>query len=500
MAKVGGQAGNGMPKAGEGARRVHLDRAAVRDLPLPPREEGSWLYLDDEIPGFCCQVSYAGTKTFRLRYRRQLAGEHKARWFSVKIGTFQDAGNRAREMPKGGTDPKRAGISAADARAAAADLRRQLDRGENPALEQKAREAELVRAEAGAVSVRQAFQRYLTAIRSRRKPMKDSSVEKVTDSFEMHVLPRLGDRAIATLTQADVRDLAAAASAKRRRAGRTIGGPIAANRAVSQLSAFLSWCTKQEPPLVTTNVARLIDRREVLSEEHASERYLTTEEWGALMRELDDRPYWATRGSRYAETKTVRLEKPNLRTLVSCEAIRISLLTGARKGEVYRMKWADVNLEGRWWRKPRETTKGGRVHEVALPGAAVEALQRIREAHADPLWVFPGKERLDKLARGEKPKANEGTHVKDVHELWGKIRDKLGIPDVRQHDLRHTAASILISNGADLYQVGAQLGHKQAQTTMRYAHLQTEAKHRLAGIMDAFATAATSTGEGKEGQ
>lgn len=496
MAKASVQSAPVKPKAGEGTRRVHLDRAAVRDLPLPPREEGSWLYLDDEIPGFCCQVSYAGTKTFRLRYRRQLAGEHKARWFSVKIGTFQDRGTRAKEMPKDGTDPKQAGISAADARAAAAELRRQLDRGENPALEQKAREAELVREAAGAVTLRQAFQRYLGAIQSRREPMKPSSVVKVEDSFEVHILPRFGDKAIATFSQADVREVAAAASVKRRRKGREVGGPIAANRAVSQLSAFLGWCTKQEPPLVTANVARLIDRREVLSKEHASERYLSTEEWGALMRELDDRPYWATRGSRHAETKTVRLDKPNLRTLVSCEAIRISLLTGARKGEVYRMKWVDVDLDARWWRKPRETTKGGRVHEVALPGAAVESLQRLRAAHGDPVWVFPGKERLDKLARGERPKANEGTHVKDVHELWGKIREKLGIEDVRQHDLRHTAASILISNGADLYQVGAQLGHRQAQTTMRYAKLQKEAKHRLASIMDAFASA-TSTGEGK---
>src|SRR5690606_31603943 len=247
------------------------------------------------------------------------------------------------------------------------------------------------------------------------------------------------------------------------------------------------------------NVARLIDRGEVLEAEHARERYLTTEEWGALMRELDDRPYWATRGSRYASTRTVRLDRPNLRTLVSCEALRISLLTGARKGELYRVRRQDIDLVARWWRKPRETTKGKRVHEVALPAQAVDSLQRLREAHADPVWVFPGKVRLDKLARGEKPKATEGTHVKDVHELWGKIREKLGIPDVRKHDLRHTAASILISNGADLYQVGEQLGHRQAQTTMRYAHLQTEAKHRMAGIMDAFARKATSTGEDKAG-
>ncbi len=488
-------ANDAKPKPGEGGRRVHLDRASVRSLPLPPKEDGSWLYLDDEVPGFCCQVSYQGTKTFRLRYRKLVAGEHKPRWFSVRIGTWQDS-NKAKEMPKDGTDRRQLGISAADARAKALEVRAEIDRGENPALERKAKEAEQARAEATALSVRQAFQRYRESIGSRRSPMKASSIVKVEDSFEVHILPVIGDVQMARLGQKDVREVAEAASKVRKRKGRKVGGPVAANRAVAHLSAFLTWCTKQEPPLIASNVARLINRGEVLEKEHARERYLTREEWDALMRELDERPYWATRGSRYAETKTVRLEQPNLRTLVSCEAIRLSLLTGARKGEVYRMRWEDVDLEQRWWVKPRQTTKGARQHEVALPKVAVESLQRLREAHADSVWVFPGKERMEKLARGEKPKANEGSHVKDVHELWGKIREKLGIADVRQHDLRHTAASVLISNGASLYEVGAQLGHQQAQTTMRYAHLLKDAKHKLASVMDAFASG-SSTGEEK---
>lgn len=480
------------PKAGEGSRRVHLDQATVATLQTPTRDQGSWLYLDDEIPGFCCQVTYQGTRTFRLRYRKLVAGERKPRWFSVRIGKWQP-GTAGKAMP----DKQKVGISAAKAREKAAELRRQLDQGANPALELRAREAELARAEAGTLTVRQAFHKYLAAVRSRRSPMKESSIEKLEDAFEVHILPLLGERQIGGLAQRDVRELAETTAKGRKRQGRKIGGPIAANRVVAHLSAFLTWCTKQEPPLIATNVARLIDRGEVLEKEHARERYLTREEWDALMRDLDERPYIATRGSRFAATKTVRLDKPQLRTLVSCEAIRISLLTGARKGEVYRMRWSDVDLDARWWIKPRTTTKGAKVHEVALPKVAVEALQRVRAAHADPVWVFPGKERMEKLARGEKPKANEGSHVKDVHELWGKIRESLGIPDVRQHDLRHTAASVLISNGASLYDVGAQLGHQQAQTTMRYAHLLKESKHKLASVMDAFASA-SSTGEGEE--
>lgn len=476
------------PAPGEGKNRRHLDQATVRALPRPTKDQGSVLYLDDEVPGFCCQVSYGGTKTFRLRYRRQDAGAVRPKWFSVAIGEFQDD-NRAKAMP-GKASRRKVGVTALQARERAVELRNAINGGAHPALELRAQRAEVEAKAAQGVSVREAFQRYLTSIQSRRSPMRATSVVKVAGSFKLHILPMLGDRPMASLTKADIQAVAAAAARPRQRKGRQVGGSVAANRAVAHLSAFLTWCTKQVPPLIAVNVARMIDRSEVLADEHARERYLTTEEWNALMRELDDRPYWATRGSRFAPTRTVRLERPNLRTLVSCEAIRLSLLTGARKGEVYRMRWQDINLDARLWSKPRSTTKTNINHKVALPARAVESLRLLRESHADPLWVFPGKARLDKLARGERPKADEGSHVLDVHELWGQIRDKLGMKDVRQHDLRHTAASILISNGANLFEVGAQLGHSQYQTTMRYAHLQDEAKHRMASIMDAFAIAA----------
>ncbi|NBV28181.1 integrase, partial [bacterium] len=43
--------------------------------------------------------------------------------------------------------------------------------------------------------------------------------------------------------------------------------------------------------------------------------------------------------------------------------------------------------------------------------------------------------------------------------------------DVRMHDLRHSFASLLINSGRSLYEVQKILGHRQAKTTQRYAHL-----------------------------
>jgi integrase len=256
---------------------------------------------------------------------------------------------------------------------------------------------------------------------------------------------------------------------------------------VAHLSAFLTWCTKRDPAIVPENVAKRIDRQEVLVPEHKRERYLTREEWAAVMHELDEWPYRATRGSRFSATTTVRLERPQLRQLVSCEALRVLLLTGSRKGETLAMRWTDVDLDAGWWIKPRETTKGGKTHEIALQPQGVDSLRRLQAAHGDPVFAFPGKARLDAIISGHKLRHEEGGHIRDIHEAWGRIRTKLGMLDVHIHDLRHTTASVLISAGADLYSVGQQLGHSQAQTTQRYAHLFEERKRALADMIEAFA-------------
>jgi integrase len=60
-------------------------------------------------------------------------------------------------------------------------------------------------------------------------------------------------------------------------------------------------------------------------------------------------------------------------------------------------------------------------------------------------------------------------------DYWfGKARTAAGMPYVRFHDLRHSAASALINAGVDLYTVGTVLGHRSAASTKRYAHLATE--------------------------
>jgi integrase len=71
-------------------------------------------------------------------------------------------------------------------------------------------------------------------------------------------------------------------------------------------------------------------------------------------------------------------------------------------------------------------------------------------------------------------------HQGDLKNAWATIRKKASLPDVRVHDLRHSFASFLASNGASLPLIGAMLGHSQPATTARYAHLFDDAQRKAA--------------------
>lgn len=65
----------------------------------------------------------------------------------------------------------------------------------------------------------------------------------------------------------------------------------------------------------------------------------------------------------------------------------------------------------------------------------------------------------------------EGTNLVNLEKPWDAIREKAKIQGVRIHDLRHTFASYAVQGGMSLEMIGALLGHSQASTTKRYAHL-----------------------------
>jgi integrase len=138
----------------------------------------------------------------------------------------------------------------------------------------------------------------------------------------------------------------------------------------------------------------------------------------------------------------------------AANAIRLLLLTGARRGETLKARWSDFDLEAGVWTKPGATTKQATEHRVPLSAPTRQLLTSMNPRGE---YLFPGKS-------GE-------VHRVDLKRPWRAIQKAAKLDGVRLHDLRHTYASVLASAGQSLHVIGALLGHTQPATTARYAHL-----------------------------
>jgi integrase len=176
---------------------------------------------------------------------------------------------------------------------------------------------------------------------------------------------------------------------------------------------------------------------------------------------------------------------------VSANAIKVLMLTGARRGEVLGATWGMFDLENGIWTKPAAHTKQRRLHRVPLSGPALQLLiemkeQAIRKAKANRVsispYVFSGDDGrpLTDIKRtwlSVCRKAGLAEKIAETNRNGKPLKTKHGVPamkwraTVRLHDLRHSFASILVSAGASLPLIGQMLGHTQVQTTQRYAHL-----------------------------
>ncbi len=324
------------------------------------------------------------------------------------------------------------------ARERAKELRRLVDDGIDPLAERRAAQ--------GAPTVNALADRFEAEHLPRKRA---GTQDEYLRLLRVHIRPALGKKKVADLRHPDIEAMHRKIAAR---------APYAANRAVAVLSKMLSLAVKWE--LRADNPARGIER----APEHRRERFLTPAEIARLSDALAGHPERA-----------------------SANAVRLLLLTGARKGETLAARWQDFDLGAGVWSKPAATTKTGKLHRVPLSAPATALLSEMR-AEADiedarrakyglaPLpWVFP---------------SDNGKPLGDIKHFWASVRRKAGLPGVRVHDLRHTHASILASAGLSLPVIGALLGHTQAQTTARYAHLLDDPLRQAAERAGAIITAA----------
>ena len=153
------------------------------------------------------------------------------------------------------------------------------------------------------------------------------------------------------------------------------------------------------------------------------------------------------------------------------------VLTGARKSEILTLRWEYVDTERGCLRLPDSKT-GAKV--IPLGAAALETLSEIPRIEGNP-YVVPGL---------------EGRHFVGLQKTWEHMRKRAGIKDARLHDLRHSFASVAVAGGDSLYLIGKVLGHQQARTTERYAHLADDPLKAVADKTAGQIAAAMNNGNG----
>ncbi len=160
----------------------------------------------------------------------------------------------------------------------------------------------------------------------------------------------------------------------------------------------------------------------------------------------------------------------------------LCLLTGARRGNVLSMAWADISLDRGLWRIPE--TKSGKPVIVPLVGPALEILQeRLSLCNGSP-WVFPSK--------------SESGHLETVKSAWARILNRAGLSDLRPHDLRRSLGSWMTIGGSSLPIVGRALGHLGTSATEVYARLTVDPVRAAVDSATAAMLAAGHVQNGKE--
>jgi integrase len=142
---------------------------------------------------------------------------------------------------------------------------------------------------------------------------------------------------------------------------------------------------------------------------------------------------------------------------VAADCVRLIMLTGCRPSEAMQAAWPEFDGEPGFWIKPSAHVKQRKTHKLPLSPAAMQLIEQLRKERAGK-WVF----------RGDKP----SEHLATLWHVWHFVRDRVGLgADARLYDLRHTFASVGAGGGLSLLIIGRLLGHTQARTTQRYAHL-----------------------------
>jgi integrase len=408
----------------------------IIDAALP----GACRYIlwDTELKGFGVRVEVSGTKTFLIRYRAN------GRKRFVAVGRY-------------GT------LTPDEARQAARNMLVGVAKGHDPANH---------RAEGRTAStVGHLVELFLADhVEAKRK---GSTATHYRGLLENYLLPKFAAWKARDIKRPDLARLHLSMQ----------GRPYQANRLLAVVASMYSFGEKYGLTPEGFNPTAGIDR----FPEASRQRFLTREEMSCLGEALNRAETTGLPWEINEEKPTAKYapKEDKRRTLLdpfAVAAIRLLILTGGRLREILDARWEHVDFERGIMHLPDSKTGAKPLYLSDAAQAILTALPRVE---GNP-YVIPGEK--------------NGAPRADLKKPWKAIRKAAGLEGVRIHDLRHSFASVAAGASLGLPIIGKLLGHTQASTTHRYAHLDADPLHRASELIGATISAALSGGLRSEGR
>lgn len=343
-------------------------------------------------------------------------------------------------------------ISLKDARKLAQEALVAVARGEDVAAAKQA-----AKTVAPAPIVRDRLEDVVNAYLAREaKNMREASRREITRLLEAEVLAAWPNRRISEISQSDVHDFRDAITDGTRKWRPGAGSaPILANRAFAAFRQVCNWAVERG-----------------LLERSPCEKVRATPE-RSRDRVLSDQEIKST----WQAAETIRWPFG--------DAIKLLLLTGARRDEVSEMRWREIDLAAGTWTLPASRTKNGVAHVIPLSRLALEILENLPRVEGtegvDFVFTTNGKTAVSGWSRAKT-------------QMDREIANRCGgapIPHWQIHDLRRTAASTMAGLGVAPHVVEAVLNHKSgtirgvAAVYNRYAYA-AEKRHALEALARAI--------------
>jgi integrase len=391
-----------------------ITKRTVDALQPNGREFTAW---DDTVGGFGVRVRPTGAKSYVVLYRAGVGRGAPVRRYTIAA--------------VGKITPERA-------RARARVILGAVAHGHDPAHQRAA--------ERGTPTVAELADQFMADhVRPKRKP---GTAEFYRDILDRIVKPAAGTAKADKLSRLQVAKLHSSLAKT----------PFQANRTLAVIGSMYGFASRAGIVPEGTNPARGVDK----FKESRRERFLTGEELerlGNAIREAESTgiPWMVD------ETKPTTKHVPKSAQMTrinpsASAALRLLLFTGCRLREILHLRWDHVDVERGCLFLPDSKT-GRKTVVLNAPALAVlNALERVGP------YVVPGDD-------PERPR-------NDLKRPWEAVTARAGLNGVRLHDLRHTYASFGAGSGLGLPIIGKLLGHAQAATTARYAHLDNDPLRR----------------------